>query len=346
MLPDLRTTKPTYNVYVDETFEHFLNLPRMEGHFCYVGLMVPEKTDIQLRAFWSALERRLRLAYEEATGFAIEEEFKSTFLAKLDPATRRDAMQRVAYFLGKNVGFIAGFYTTVHGLMCWELRSAAGFADFETLPPYNLSDLQAKAEELRSEKKKGVGESKLLEGLFHTIPSIPLSWLGLMPANFRISYDARNPKEDRILFRLIEDFFPRMANVEPDRFAGYLGAQAHSDSSTVPGIMLADLVCKELRNFVQACPEILTDRSEYRLITPTSAEGTPIPTTVAGHVLKWGSAKAMSAATQARINALRRTGPFGPLIPTLADTKLSCYAHFGEGRVVDFAHHLLNDQVD
>ncbi len=318
----------------------------MAGHFCYVGVMIPEKAETQLRAFWNALDQRLRLAYEEVTGFAIEGEFKSTFLAKLDFTFRRDAMQRVAYFLSKNRGFIAGYYTTVHGLMCWELRTSASFADLETLPPYNLSDLQAKAEELRFEKKKGVGESKLLEGLFHTIASIPLSWLGLLPANFRISYDARNPKEDRILFKFVEDFFPRMKNLEPDRFAGFLGAQAHSDSSAVPGIMLADLVCKELRNFVQACPEILTDRSEYRLITPRSTEGIFVPTTLTGHVLKWGSAKEMSAATQAKISALRQNSPFGPLIPLLADTKLSCYAHFGEGRVVDFASHLLNDQVD
>ena len=350
MLPDsltgLAKQKQVYNVYVDETFEHFMNLPRMEGYFCYVALMVPERAEAQLSAFWESLERRLRSAYDEATGFAIKGEFKSTFLTKLTSEVRRDAMHRVAYFLKKNLGFVAGYYTTVHGLMCWELRSSAGFADFEVLPPYNLTDLQKKAEELRAEKRKGAGESKLLTGLFQTIASIPLSWLGVLQANFRISYDARNPKEDRILLTFVEDFFPRISKIQPERFAAYLGAEAHADSSVVPGVMLADLLCKEIRDFVHSCPELLTDGSAYRLITPTSSEGTLIPTEIAGHLMKWGSAKAMSPVTKQKLARLRRTSSFGSIIPQLADHKLSCYAHFGEGRVVDFDNEVFNDQVD
>ena len=339
-------TKPVYDVYVDETFEHFMNLPRMDGHFCYVALMVPEKAETQLTSFWNALDNRLRRAYEEATGFKIEGEFKSTFLRKLSSDVRRDAMQRVAYFLNKNSGFLVGYYTTVHALMCWELRSSAGFNNVEDLPPYNLRDLQKKADELRAEKKKGVGESKLLTGLFHTIAAIPLSWLGILQADFRIHYDGRNSKENQILFKVVEEFFPRMAELEPQRFAAYLGATAHPDSSNIPGIMLADLLCKETRDFIHACPELLTDRSEYRLITPTSSEGTPIPTEIGGRIMKWGTAKEMSSSTKEKLAELRQVSPFGRLIPHLADIKLSCYGHFGEGRIVDFANECFNDQVD
>ena len=43
--------KPIYNVYVDETFEHFLNLPRMDGYLCYSALMIPEEREQSLADF-------------------------------------------------------------------------------------------------------------------------------------------------------------------------------------------------------------------------------------------------------------------------------------------------------
>jgi hypothetical protein len=339
-------SRPVFNVYVDEVFEHFMNLPRMDGYFCYASIMVDEKTEGQLKAFWNALENRLKNAYRRATGFWIKGEFKSTYLRKLTLEDRSDAAKRIAYFLRKNGGFIAGYYTTVHGLMCWELRSSAGFEDADKLPPYDVGELEKKAAQLRAEKKKGFGESQLLQGLFHTIASVPLSWLGVLPANFRICYDSRNPKEDRVLLKLCEEFFPRMAEIEPDRMAAYLGGQGHPDSSQVPGLMLADIICKELRDFVQAAPEILVDQSEWRMITPTSREGYPLPVEIGGRTMKWGAAKLMSPSTAQKLHELRQTVPFSFLLPCLADFKLSCYGHFGEGRIVDFVNEVFHDQVD
>ena len=229
--------------------------------------------------------------------------------------------------------------------MCWELRSSAGFQNAEGLTPYDRAELEEKVAELRAEKRKAVGESRVLEGLFHTIASIPLSWLGALGANFRIHYDSRDPNEDRVLLKVLQEFFPRMAEVEPDRFAGYLGGTGY-DSSQVPGLMLADIVCKEMRDFVQAAPEILTDESHYKLITPTSREGVAVPIVIGGQIMKWGSAKMMSSATKKKLEKLKQSSPFALLLPCLADHKLSCYAHFGEGRIVDFANNLFNDQVD
>jgi len=337
--------KPIYNVYVDETFEHFLNLPRMDGYLCYSALMIPEKREESLADFWRALDERLRSYYKEATGFKISGEFKSTYLRKLKTEDRADVAQRIGYFLNRNSAWIVGFYTSVHALLCWELRSHAGYKDAEILPPYDIAALEKRAIELRIEKNKSFGESELLKGLFHTIASIPLSWLGVLGAQFRVRYDSRHPREDRILLGLLDEFFPGMTKAYEDRVADYIGG-ASLDSADVPGLLLVDLICKEIRNFFHAVPELLTDKSNYRLITPTSKEGAVIPAEIGGHIVKWGSAKPMSSATVAKLESAERQMPFGAWLQCLADRKLSCYGHFGEGRIADLGNGVFNDQVD
>jgi hypothetical protein len=101
-----------------------------------------------------------------------------------------------------------------------------------------------------------------------------------------------------------------------------------------------------MRNFFLGCPSILEDGSAYRLITPTSSEGAVVPIEIGGRLFKWGAEKPMSDKTKRSLASAQRISTFAPLIPHLADGKLSCYAHFGEGRIVDFARHVFNDQVD
>src|SRR5438128_4152263 len=110
-------SKPVFDVYVDEVFEHFMNFPRMDGYFGYVSLMINERTSHELTRFWNALEQRLKRSYERATKFKVEGEFKSTYLGKLPTEDRRDVAKRIAYFLTKNGGFVTGYYTTVHTLV-------------------------------------------------------------------------------------------------------------------------------------------------------------------------------------------------------------------------------------
>jgi hypothetical protein len=337
--------KPIYNVYVDETFEHFLNLPRLDGYLCYGALMVPETREKSLSDFWAALDRRLRCYYKAATGIELSGEFKSTYLKKLSPEDRLDISQRIGYFLSKNSAWIVGFYTSVHALICWELRTQASYDESETLPPYDEAAIVQRANKLRGEKNKGFGESELLKGLFHTISSIPLSWLGVLGAQFRMRYDSRHPKEDRILLGLLDEFFPGMTRLHKGLMADYLGGTG-LDSANVPGLLLVDLICKEIRNFIHAVPELLTDNSYYRPITPRSREGVIIPVEIGGHLMKWGSAKRMSAATVGKLEAAKRETAFGTWLNSVADGKLSCYGHFGEGRVADLINHVFNDQVD
>lgn len=347
MRPDLplrASKKPIYNVYVDETFEHFLNLPRLDGYFCYGALMIPEEREPSLKDFWQALDRRLRRYYKKATGFELSGEFKSTYVNKLAADETADIADRIGYFLARNSAWIVGFYTSVHALMCWELRSQAGFEDVELLP-YERTAIEQRASALRAEKNKGFGESELLKGLFQTIASIPLSWLGALNAQFRVRYDSRHPREDRILLDQIGEFFPKIANVYSGRMADYLGGTG-LNSAAAPGLLLVDVICKEIRNFFHAVPELLTDKSDYRLITPNSKEGAVITEEIGRRVVKWGAARSMSPATIEKLQLAKRERPFEAWLHSLADCKLSCFAHFGEGRVIDLKNRVFNDQVD
>lgn len=58
-----------YSVFVDESFEGFMNLAKDDGYFCYAALMVPTAALPELERFWTAARKRLVAEYKLATGF-------------------------------------------------------------------------------------------------------------------------------------------------------------------------------------------------------------------------------------------------------------------------------------
>jgi hypothetical protein len=48
-----------YTVFIDESFDGFMNLARDDGYFCYVALMVPTVKLADLDRFWAANRDRL-----------------------------------------------------------------------------------------------------------------------------------------------------------------------------------------------------------------------------------------------------------------------------------------------
>ena len=334
--------KQKYTVFVDEIFEDFMNFPDLDGYFCYVGLMLPDRCGEDLERFWKSLNARLVEAYRRATGFQIEGEFKSKYLGKLSSETRRDACRRIFKFLRSNGGYVSSFYTTVHALLCWEIRTSASSKEFAPIT-YSLAELQVRKVSLIEEKKKTVGESNVLNGLFNTISGIAQSWLSHLGARYSICYDKRDKNEDRVLLNYIADFFEKMPRID-ERFEGvYVGGES-KESHRHPGLMLVDLLCREARDFMQAHPSLIHELSKFELITPTSKEGYIIPHEIGGRVFKWGSAKMMNLESR-RLLASKKS-PFSELIPCLADGKLSLYAHYGESRVADLANGCYNDMVD
>jgi hypothetical protein len=338
-------TKPKYIVYVDESFDRFMNFPELEGNFCYSALMVPTGKINELTCFWHALESRIRVRYLQIAGRSIDSEVKSKHVRRLSLDERFDIFKRISYCLTKNHMFIGGFFTSVHGLLCYELRSYQAFDGCATMLDYNREKLEQMKSKLDSAKQVTIGEGHLLSGLFQTITTVPFHWLGSMGAQCSICYDSRDKNEDPITFEITEKMLPKMHRVHPKYKDVYQGVIAE-DSATVPGLMLVDLICSEMRRFFVRLPLLLTDQCGLRLITPTSMEGRMIPDNIGGRFLKWGSSKSMSSSTVDALVAAEQADPFTTLLPNLAAQKLSCYAHFGEARVIDFATTCFNDMVD
>ncbi len=162
------------------------------------------------------------------------------------------------------------------------------------------------------------------------------NWLAHLHGCCSIIYDARDVRGRPSHVRIAEDIFPKMKNLGP-QFEGVYQGKTSETSQETPGLMLVDLICGELRKFMLNSSWLWNDGSSIALITPTSNEGEVIWQSIGGRMVKWGSKKQMSDATVATALATARIeDPFTLLLPALADTKLSCYAHFGEAEVIDF----------
>jgi hypothetical protein len=181
-----------YTVFIDESFDGFMNLARDEGYFCYAALMVPTGRLPDLERFCMANRDRLLSEYTRATGFEPRGEFKSGYLNKLDFQARRRFGERLAYFLRENDCFVAGFYTIVRNMLAYHLRTeVAKDDDAKELPANWESMLPGIKAKLLAEKPNHPGDAHILVGLFHQTLSITLNWLGSVEATFNVVYDPR-----------------------------------------------------------------------------------------------------------------------------------------------------------
>jgi len=172
---------------MDESFDGFMNLSKDDGFFCYAALMVPTARLPDLDRFWTANRGRLIKAYKRATGFEIQDEFKSGFLNKLDFQTRRQFGERLAYFLSKNECYVAGYYTTVRNLLAYHARTEVAKDDDATeLPADWETRLAVVKVKLLADKPNHPGDAHLLVGLFHQTLSITLNWLALCENSFTV----------------------------------------------------------------------------------------------------------------------------------------------------------------
>src|SRR5882724_4608511 len=142
-----------YTVFIDESFDGFMNLSKDDGYFCYAALMVPTMKLADLERFWRANREKLVLEYRRITGHEIQGEFKSGFLKKLSFYTRRTFGERLARFLIKNECFVAGFYTTVRNKLMYHLRTSVAKDD-------NAKALPASWESMLAEIKRNLLEDK------------------------------------------------------------------------------------------------------------------------------------------------------------------------------------------
>jgi hypothetical protein len=110
--------------------------------------------------------------------------------------------------------------------------------------------------------------------------------------------------------------------------------------------MFIDLLLRDIRCVYQDIPEVLSESSEYKLISPRPEEEAVLAVNIAGKTLKWGRTTPMLPATAAKLSKPSNNSILPPLAEHLADQKLSCYATNGEARVIDFRRKHFDDMVD
>ena len=339
--------KESYTVFIDESFgEGFTVLARNEAYFCYSALMVPERKLGELERFWNANCKRLIEKYRLATGFQIQGEFKSGYLNKLPFAVRRQFGERLAYFLCKNQCFVAGFYTNVENTLAYRHRTEVAKADdAKVLPQDWRSELLRVKESLLADKPQNPGDAYLLLSLFYQTVCITLNFLGSAGAEFQVVYDPRQKKEDRFLLRHSDELLRMVEQVNLMKGA-FKGATAAVDSSRSPGLMLVDLILRDVRLLFTEVPELLSDQSGTALVLPGYQGFDPVVAKLAGVPMKWGDRRPMNEGLRRRLS-LATEGSMLPLyFDRLADGKLSCEANHGESRVLNFGLWCMEDMID
>jgi hypothetical protein len=342
-----RQPDTAYTVFIDESFgEGFTVLSREDAYFCYAALMVPTAKLADLGRCWLANRARLLAAYKLATGFEIQGELKSGYMNKLSFQDRRKFGERLAYFLRKNDCFVAGFYTTVRNMLAYNLRTQVAMDDDAKEMPANwetmLPGVKAK---LLADKPNQPGDAYVLLGLFHQTLSISLNWLSTVGATFDVVYDPRQKKEDSFLIRHADDWLKREAEVK--KLVGvYTGATAVTSSDNSPGLMLADLILRDVRFLFTDLPELLTEHSSTTLILPVPQGHEPVVMTLNGARLKWGDRRPMSDALRRKLRSPSQNSMLPLYFDRLAGGKLSCEAVYGESRVVNFGLGCLEDMTD
>ena len=338
--------RKAYKVFIDESFDGFMNLAREDGYFCYVALMVPMAKLPDLQRFWLANRGRLVTEYKQATGFALQGEFKSGYLNKLGLQVRRRFGERLAYFLRKNECFVAGFYTTVKNMLAYHLRTEIAKDDDAKEIPSNWESMLAGIKtSLLADKPRHPGDAHVLVGLFHQTLSITLNWMSRAGGTFDVVYDPRQKKEDRFLIQHADDWLKREAEFY-EMVGVYNGATATTASENSPGLMLADLILRDLRFLFTEVPELLTEQSSTTLVLPILQGYEPVIMTLKGADMKWGDRRPMSEELKKCLSVPSPNSMLPLYFDRLAGGKLSCEAIHGESRVVNFWMGCFEDMTD
>lgn len=338
-----------YTVFIDESFDGFMGLSNPKGYFCYAALMLPTDKLPDLKRFWVARRERLVKDYETATGFPLQQaEFKSGYIKHLTFSSRKNFAERLAKFLRRNDGYVCGFYTTVDTYSLYNLRTSIGIDDDDArfLPDDWLERLKAVKEKLLRKDEKLPGVAALLMGLLHGTLEMTMHWLGSQDFSFEVVYDPREKKEDAFLLKHVGGWLSD-EKAAFKRFPGvYRGATATTRSENSPGLMLCDLIVRDIRMLFSDLPGLVEEGASKELIVPFLQKELPYIIEIGGVRMKGGHLRPMSP--KLRQSLVRPTiNSMLPLyLDRLANGKLSCTAVWGEMRSISFREHLFEDMID
>ena len=155
----------------------------------------------------------------------------------------------------------------------------------------------------------------------------------------------RQKKEDRFLIQHADDWLKREADVK-ELVGVYNGATAVTASANSPGLMLADLILRDVRFLFADVPELLTEQSGTTLILPEPQGHEPVVMTLKGMRLKWGDRRPMSDALRQKLRSPSQNSMLPLYFDRLVGAKLSCEAVYGESRVLNFGLGCVEDMTD
>jgi len=241
---------------------------------------------------------------------------------------------------------VAGFYTSTKNYLAYDLRTHIASDDEVKMMPDDWElQLEGVKNKLLQEKPQYPGDAIFLINLFHATLNIAFHWMVSQKKSFSVVYDPRQPKEDRFVLRQTAEWIEKYASAF-DLRGFYRGVSSSASSNQSAGLMLADLILRDVRFFFSDYPELLTDNTGKKLILPVHQEHEPIVTMMQGTPLKWGHRIPMSPSLKKCLRASSRNSVLPIYAENLADMKLSCYGAFGEGRVINFRQHCFEDMVD
>jgi hypothetical protein len=248
--------------------------------------------------------------------------------------------------LRKNNGFVAGFYTTVDSYALYYLRSSIDDETWAELPPDWPNQLVDQKRKLLENIEQGPGVANLISGLFHVTLDMTMNWLGSQNLSFQFVYDPREKREDAFLLKFVSKW---LSDEEAafKRFPGiFLGGSAAVTSSTSPGLMLTDLIVRDIRNMFLDLPGLTAEQSSSKLILSTLQDEPILVRSIRGIPFKTAHVRPMSPSLRQSLRRPTANSTAAVYLERLAKGKISCHARFGELRSIDFANSQFEDMVD
>lgn len=337
-----------YDVYLDESFHRFWGFEHPEGNFCYAVLGIPRQHAPMLKEFHKDLLTEFQTAVRNELQVEPPPELKSHVLRRLPFNVRRRLTLRLRNFMRDVNAFLLAEFTEVRGFVLDRIRSDFAQQGQDRLP----DDWERFYEQRRKDLVDLVRQGKKGQGpILKALVGTPFAGLGYYMARlakeYQVFFDPRQPREDADVADSIREFTETVLRgvhrEEPNQFKGVCGDYG---SEEVPGLQLADLLVGEVRHWFVSHPEFLRFESGPQLVTEKDANATFLLTTAAGYVPKKQRNTKLPLALMKRLTRVDEHSLLPFFRNLLAKDLLSCVAHWGEFRHINFKEGYIIDSLD
>lgn len=334
-----------YLVFLDESFYRFFGFVAPDGNFCHGALGIPRDNYPQLQAALEPLVLGYKRHVRQVTGQE-PREIKYSVLRTLPLNFRMRFARELVRSLTELGGFVAGFYSSMHGTIMERVR--VNLLDNADAVPDDHAALfdTARAELLA--QFQGVGQANLITRLLLTPVSGFAALLRSFDCTFRVRYDPRQSDEDQQVREALAEFMPRLAHV-PELFGdvpNYLGLEMNVQSEDDLGLQLADVIAGEVREFFRSTPEALTEHATLRLITPDSDEPLQRFIEIRGITFKNGALSPMSSGLFRKLGRRNSRNIISYYYPVLSAGMLTCVSDTGQLRDLEIPTRMISDLLD